>query len=117
MNVKVNKLSYEYEGMNESLTLTASHYVHIQRNGTKMHIASSKAMTGDKLFKVTANGEQILVEILKIQTFEVKSEELIAIYTESKTFLANNLVASSVSEGDYNEYWHPAASTVAKMGG
>lgn len=54
---------------------------------------------------------------MEINLATVNSSELIAIYSESKTLIANNLLASSVSEGDYSDVWHPLVQAAASMGG
>jgi hypothetical protein len=47
----------------------------------------------------------------------VKAEDLIGIYTHSKILIANNLLASSISDKDYNDIWYPIAKTISDLGG
>jgi hypothetical protein len=82
-----------------------------------MHLKSSDARVGDSFYKIINGTEFMLITITSIKPKTVKAEDLIGIYTHSKTLIANNLLGSSISDRDYNEIWHPIAKTVSDLGG
>lgn len=55
------------------------------------------------------DGEMTLWKVEKINSFQAKLSDFVAVYTPSKTLIANGFLISSTSEGDQSEYWYPLA--------
>lgn len=71
-------------------------------------------MDTDKFYKVV-NDKLELVEIKEIKTYKVPANDLVNVYTDSKTLIANGLLASSETKDDYNNFWHGAAQKVSNL--
>lgn len=93
--------------------MTPSHYVYASRQGTIARVKAMELVLGDHLIRVGTEGKEELVDIHNIENRSVPAEELVGVYTHSKTLIANNLYVSSIAEGDLSDIWHPAMVAAA----
>lgn len=74
---------------------------------------------GDKFYKVSADlsGQvfEALLDLKEIKKKRVMANELLNVYTESKTFIANGILTSSETREDMNHLWHDSAKKIYKL--
>lgn len=102
------------------LEVSPSHYVYVLRptaTGEEelLHIQSQQALVGDLFMIRTEEPERKqFASLINVSTRFVPNDELISVYTPSRTIVANDILASCVNEDDGSELSIPILSFLGK---